>query len=64
MSGYEYGFEFFNFVHLYSTFTKRFEVIDTNIDSDSGHDFMQHSKLQTEIGINDFPSEKTFDSTG
>lgn len=45
-------------------FTKRFEVIDTNIDSDSGHDFMQHSKLQTEIGINDFPSEKTFDSTG
>lgn len=36
----KYGFEFFNFIYLSSTFTKGFEVTDTNIDSDSGHDFM------------------------
>lgn len=36
----KYGFEFFNFIYLSSTFTKGFEMTDTNIDSDSGHDFM------------------------
>lgn len=43
----EYGFEYFNFIYLYCTlFHKRIEVIDSNIDSDSGYDFMQHSLLR------------------
>lgn len=62
MNVYKYGFELFHFIYLSSTFTKGFEVTDTNIDSDSAHDFMEHSKLQTEVGMNDYPSEKAFDS--
>lgn len=37
-------------------------MIDRSIDSDSGHVFIYHSELQTEVGVNDFPSEKAFDS--
>ena len=34
------------FIYTVLSFTRGFEVIDSNIDSDSGYDFMQHSLLR------------------